>query len=418
MFGNMFAINILIMMTSFSGRPKVTTFLIVALDGGENMGVKRMEENTSEYESKLLEHIKAARSVQESRKGHEFKDFEWSKMDWDKISKLTTKKFSDNEIQTAILNLFLLKENSKFRERFPKIRKDPYLFSRIFKKPNETPEKYWQRIQSERTNLESPIKEDLQHFEVNTNFISIVQWDGSIPTTAILDFFDPRKNKEELIKPENVALFLQLPWLFHNPGITQFKLSAKTDNPGVLKSYERTLKIDLRMNKSDLLSEFANYLDAQEALHYVGKEVGAGSFSWDIDKTRERKESWKQLDAWQSRRQRTPFSVISRIQKVPLNTAKNRFYRAYEKIEGKEYDRNHYKSIWEILPTDLKKTCETCIDHSCLERLKEGKEWIPCPEVLGYLDQEKVSRQEKLLGEDSDFEKDFYYQKYEHLSPF
>jgi hypothetical protein len=61
---------------------------------------------------------------------------------------------------------------------------------------------------------------------------------------------------------------------------------------------------------------------------------------------------------------------------------KKRFYRAYEITQGRKYDIEKNRGLWIIRKCELKNECGTCeIRDDCTD---------PCPDVLGYSDQDQV----------------------------
>lgn len=74
------------------------------------------------------------------------------------------------------------------------------------------------------------------------------------------------------------------------------------------------------------------------------------------------------------------------------------FLRAYELIFGKKYDPKNRKRIEK---DELAKFCGNCTDKSCLHSLKRGNNWLPCPSIAEYIEQDQVSQQEFIMKEPS-----------------
>ena len=101
--------------------------------------------------------------------------------------------------------------------------------------------------------------------------------------------------------------------------------------------------------------------------------------------TFEKREKYYQI--WDDRKERKDFSIISKEHGISIDTAKKRFYRAYELIIGKPYDGEYFKK--EIISKRKQtKLCTTCpIYDTCND---------PCPNVLEYIDQDQGGGKEFL----------------------
>ncbi len=100
---------------------------------------------------------------------------------------------------------------------------------------------------------------------------------------------------------------------------------------------------------------------------------------------------------WDMRAVKMPFTDIA-VKLFPSVSvkrgaarARKSFIRAYELITGKPY-RAFTKR--EIKKLELKKTCATCKDKSCLRGMRSSSNPMPCPEILAYIDQDQVGGQE------------------------
>ena len=154
-----------------------------------------------------------------------------------------------------------------------------------------------------------------------------------------------------------------------------------------------------------MIEDFKQYLDHEFSLYDVGSKIGFRAFDWSVESDRNRKEAWKQLEVWKLRklqggRKRRTFKEISLIQGETEDTIKKRYYKAYERIYGQPYNPDHFKKTAKVKKNELLKTCKTCTDKQCLKKLKTPKEWIPCPEILPFIEQDQVKFKNIDLKED------------------
>ena len=75
--------------------------------------------------------------------------------------------------------------------------------------------------------------------------------------------------------------------------------------------------------------------------------------------------------------------------KFAKDAAKKKFYRAYELIYGKKYNSDEYERPL-IKKQYMKRYCNTC------EQRPACKE--PCPDVIGYVDQDSKNYQREMTG--------------------
>ncbi|HOE79188.1 MAG TPA: hypothetical protein PLX58_04430 [Smithellaceae bacterium] len=169
------------------------------------------------------------------------------------------------------------------------------------------------------------------------------------------------------------------------PGEHRYRVSSTE-----LKPSERLLKVDVSRKRGELLREFTLFLDLVEAHRGSGdvpKSWMRNYTTWEPDTSRFRSEAWQALNVWRLRRQRKPYSEISRMLNINISAGKMAFQRAYELIEGKPYDAETFKR--ENLPvriSELQKSCIDCPDrHTCTEL---------CPDVMAYVQQDEVSQRE------------------------
>jgi len=184
---------------------------------------------------------------------------------------------------------------------------------------------------------------------------------------------------------QNAVMQLEVDTDFSLEGIAA--RSMHTLKAKKIKPYERFYSVDLRKKKKQIIREFEEFLkNAYRWKKFLGIET------WELDNTRLRKEAWRHLEVWKSRREKLSFSKIA----IDLNTtednAKKSFYRAYELTQGRKYDPEiSKKEIGRIRMSELKKTCNNCPDFN--------KCTFECPDILAYLDQDTLKNtREKLIS--------------------
>ena len=306
------------------------------------------------------------------------------------------------------------KRKSSLPEFFFKLRKHPYLVCPQFRKIEENDKEYRERIGLLKQNYPPLLNRYLEHFNINYEFVTAVQLRGSVSTEDILDLLDPQ---EEITEFSHIQLQNVLPLLFHSHGVSGFRRSRGSFDKSSLSIHERLLKIDLRKRKTQLIHEFKNYLEHELRLHAVGtisrvRDRGGkprlGAFDWELEKGRDRKEAWLQLEVWKYRKKqvqqrRKSFKEIAQIRQGLEDTIKKRYYRAREWIYGQHCDSiPSNENVKDIEKEELIKTCAKCTDKDCQKKMKNGRDWIPCPDVQPFLDQDHVSLKEQYLKEDSD----------------
>jgi hypothetical protein len=353
--------------------------------------------------------------------------------------------FNQEDINMAKLKLAIVKRNFNFIDFYEKLSKDPYSIISEFQSQAEPRDAYLKRL-GELYGQEGPFfggrHEEFGFFEY---FIAYAQEYWSIPTSEILSLLNPQKNLGNL----NPVFGRGLPLLFYSPEIEEFglaygmvvdmlggKLCYRRYKPeiwGYVERYERILKIDLREKSTQLVQELKAFLEYEREYLKAGKKfeplmekefeidknkVDSKFFDYDIDDIRQRKETWKQLLVWDLRRKkeivrtrgtgsvftiRTTFGRISNMLKIPEDLVKKRFYRAYEITQGRKYDIEKNRELWEIRQSELKKECGACeIKDTCKD---------PCPDVLPFIEQDRVGPgldqpliEEKDSDQDSDEE--------------
>ena len=286
----------------------------------------------------------------------------------------------------AELKLSLLKEHFDFQEFYKKLGNNPYQTCPELRKPEEKDnEKYRSRIvflDATGNQFFGGYAKKFSHFGVYDKFFPIVQESGKVLTDDILTLLNPQKNISD---SPHTELIKMLPFLFYSSGIEQYDLGLH-DGPYYdqygnkflqyntlinLYPWERFIKIDLRVKKSQLVDEFKKQIDKFYKLQEAAIEVESrlrkehadytieSAYEWKPDKSRDRiEESWNQLEVWKLRNQGVSFpEIASRLSLADKNhvgdRAKQMYYAIYEKITGVKYN----KDIWiQFVEKTLKKT--------------------------------------------------------------
>jgi hypothetical protein len=156
---------------------------------------------------------------------------------------------------------------------------------------------------------------------------------------------------------------------------------------------ERLLKIDVSQKKGDILEDISQFLNTVSERKRAAEAGDTPPWAetyvqWDTDVSRRREETWAALKVWKLRRQKKSFFTISKETGLLVPAAKKAFYRAYELIEGRKYDRAQYKDFHnEITTLEVKRTCKTCPERTtCTD---------PCPDVLAFIEQDEVKLRER-----------------------
>ncbi len=311
----------------------------------------------------------------------------------------TSEPFTIPDLELVKLKLALLKENFKFQEFYEKLKSDPYSTCPELRRPEEKNyEEYRSRVfyfeavggykgdQKDAPTLEifGGYAKHFSHLGVHNKFFiavgdpysiypelrkKIKQESAKISIDDILLLLDPQRDVSEV---SSSALMEMLPFLFYSVGVKQLSLGPhngpRLDEYGKrfwlykmpisLYSWERLIKIDLRVKKSQLIEEFKKILDknykSQEAAIEVESRLrkeGADytletAYEWDPDLSRNRiKEGWEQLEVWKLRKQRKSFQRISLEMGQSEDVTKKRFYRAFELILGEKYDKSFWKGL-------------------------------------------------------------------------
>jgi hypothetical protein len=106
--------------------------------------------------------------------------------------------------------------------------------------------------------------------------------------------------------------------------------------------------------------------------------------------TKQTPDKWKSsLMIWDLRIFKNTYGDIAPIMGIAKDAAKKKFYRAYELIYGKKYNSDEYERPL-IKKQYMKRYCNTC------EQRPACKE--PCPDVIGYVDQDSKNYQREMTG--------------------
>ena len=275
------------------------------------------------------------------------------------------------DFKLAELKLALLKENFEFQEFYEKLKNDPYTVCPELRKPEENDyDKYRHRIallDATGNQFFGGYAKEFSHLGLYNKFFPMVQESVKISTNDILSLLNPQKDVSDV---SSLELIKMLPFLFYSSGVTQYNFGLarkevvdKDGNrywqyttPINLYPWERLIKIDLRAKKSQLVHEFKMILDKNYKLQKAAKKVesrlrkeGADytletAYEWKPDNSRERSEAWKQLKIWNLRKQLGIKDIAIKM-KMSKESAMKSFYKAYERTQGKKYDKNLWKKI-------------------------------------------------------------------------
>lgn len=314
------------------------------------------------------------------------------------------KSFTPEEVEVAKLRLAFLKENVSFAKFYEKLAKNPYKLCPELRKPGENFDEYRHKIHILEIEGTSFFGGYAQQFGINDKFLRELQLlpalkefppnatedFPSVSTEDVLILLNPKTNFDEVSCPELIEM---LPLMFRTAGVIEYGLAhglvSNSDGeltyrryvPSIdinLKPYERLLKIDLRKKKEQIITEFKNFIDIEILMQVEGSRLELETaLEWSPDITRNRKEGWDQLKVWKMRKKVIGFSKIALKTKTSEDTAKQRFYRAFELITGKKYN----KYIWKKL---------------IIEKLIKDKNY------KRLLDFEETKQQNKLLKRDDD----------------
>lgn len=167
-----------------------------------------------------------------------------------------------------------------------------------------------------------------------------------------LAFIDPKKKIDKIDEAKRKIVLSQI---FDRPGVLLLPLEEKydpdcdrlrytlrlpdtahscgpwgnaPDNPALgLQPNERVFVIDLRKKRKQLKKEFSEFLERE------------GENPYKKDRDRDIALRGQQLEVFRKRRMKIPFENIAAGMGIPVSTAKEYFYRAYELTQGTPYPR-------------------------------------------------------------------------------
>ena len=198
---------------------------------------------------------------------------------------------------------------------------------------------------------------------------------------AVFPFLDPYSERPEkddilfdILKPQPV-----IPWNRKETPSHPKRYGWRQE----LEPHERLFMVDLRAKRKDIIADFEKRLTEI----YQAEQ-------WQEDRTRYVKEAFGALAVWDMRRQKRRFRLISLELKISENTAKKRFYRAFEITQNRRYDANLYRrEAWTVERKEVSLPCEKCDQKETCSGF--------CPEALEiampYLEQDQITQKEKLL---------------------
>jgi hypothetical protein len=303
------------------------------------------------------------------------------------------KTFTGDE-DDALLRLAILKERADYRAYFAgNIGKVKAAYSKRkeerAKRPGHPPDE--------------EIENTIHRFreEMLRNFRILPSSYAARPIEEWASFFDPLKDARTA--PAEVRGYI-LPYLFYWPVVREVVsiippeevvtvLKGKGECPRIVESaecapFERLYKINLRGKPAQILREFKAAL----ASVYAHRGINPAAYKeWKQDRSRKREEAWQHLKVWKMRRERKGFIEIARTLEIKTSAAKMSFYKAFEMIEERKYNRDDFRrSYWEIRKEELKRTCATCPDrNNCT---------ILCPDVLTFINQDIQDSRELSVG--------------------
>lgn len=138
--------------------------------------------------------------------------------------------------------------------------------------------------------------------------------------------------------------------------------------PGMIPRNVEYMGINMDASHTDLRTAFDAFLKEK-----IREKTGKGDEKMYLGAHK------TAIIVWDLRALRKTFPEIHDITGIDKDTAKKKFYRAYELIYGKKYEVTDYKRP-PIREKYLKRHCNTCEQKSTCRVL--------CPEVIGFVDQD------------------------------
>ena len=318
------------------------------------------------------------------------------------------------DIDAAKLRLAFIKENPTFRNFYERLSKEPYSTCPEIRRPDDSYGSYIFRV--DLTTIEGRLLGGIANeLNLNPNFIVETQ---APPLSISPDILIEAFNLKEDIRDDNPLI----PVLYRMFYISPVMEIEPRSIPRHMSKNEMILVVDLKGNRTDILNEvdraIKRRLDGQNTLVKLADRIQQDPLEdpifdpdalWEPDVSRQRiEEGWEQLKIWKLRKKRYSFQYISDEVGISTDLAKKRYYRAYEKVMLQPYDPEIYRKLATSHQlTDLTKTCGTCTDRSCLKDIESGLDWVPCPDVDPYVNQDQIKLREKLTDIDrfTDIEK-------------
>lgn len=150
-----------------------------------------------------------------------------------------------------------------------------------------------------------------------------------------------------------------------------------------LQPSQRLIRIDLARGKTAILEDVAHYIDRVAELRKEDVPWAGNYEQWDFFNKRERDETWQALKVWRLRRRKIPFLMIKKETGLSVTAAKAAYYRIYELIEGRRYDKEKFKEFYQKIQAEEQKGEIACA--SCKELPNCGKTGNYCPDMLALL---------------------------------
>ena len=154
--------------------------------------------------------------------------------------------------------------------------------------------------------------------------------------------------------------------------------------PGMFPQNVEYMGINLDASRTDLKAAFKTFLKA----HIRPKtEKGDEKKYFGAHKTA--------LIVWDLRAQHTTYSDIQKTTGIDKDTAKKKYYRAYELIYGRAYNPAEYEQP-SIKKEYMKNYCDICKErHTCTDTDR-------CPDVIAFVDQDTKDYQREKTFSDMD----------------
>jgi hypothetical protein len=258
--------------------------------------------------------------------------------------------------ESAKLKLALLKENFNFERFYEELENDPYSVCPELRRTDEGEESFRDRICDIEAENGLLFGGHGETFGVNERFLLEAQLVG-VSVSELLTLLNPMKDP---IDVSSRKVLQMLPILFLQRGVQELyrveklaRWGEQTDKGwSKLGPHERLLLIDLRKRKQQLIEEFQNFINKEVSLQKAARATRdkwqGMPFSyllWEPYNSRQRKETWKQLEVWKLRKQDKTFKDVARELNITEDTARKSFYAGWFKTQGYAYDRERFREI-------------------------------------------------------------------------